>query len=833
MAVHLVRRTREPRRGRGAQLAAFLREARDDILERWELAARHHAMLGQLSRTARVDHLPSVLEDLADVAEEHEQGRPVHAWSEAAERHALERLEQGFDLQTIVREFALLRDSVLELWGQIDAADLAPLHLLDRVMNDAIGASVEQFVDARDHTLRALDGVAAAALEARSIDELFERLLEAFLSSTRAADTGAILLVERGQLVVRATIGLEVEVAEHFSVGDGPWSDEREGFATIIAARREPVHVADDERAVRPETSCARRVRALFGVPLLDGDEVIGVAHMGSHVAPAFSRLDRRLFASMAIRATAGIAQHLARDLAERRAAELAASEQRFRATFASAPVGIAHVALDGTWLRVNARYAQILGYEPDELLALRYQDVIPSSELVTDGAAARALLEGRLDTYAAERRHLRNDGTIVWVRITASIIHEDDAPLPYFIAIVEDITAAKDAARVQRQREAEARHALASERVALNAAAGALAALDGLLAAAPAGITIVDTELRWVRVNEMTARLHGLPVAEHAGRTVRDVLGDRADEVEPRLRRVLETGEVIVTEHVVPGDAAHPEPRYMLVTLFPVRSPGGANLGVGGIIMDITDRKVMEDALRASEQQAQRSVQLRDEVLAIVSHDLKNPLGAIRMATSLLLQVGTLAPEERRYTEVIDRASHRMERLIADLLDLASIESGRLALDLQPHDVHAIVADACEMHQVVARARSIELASAPAAVSATLACDRDRVLQVLGNLIGNALKFGAAEDHVEVDVQREGRELVFSVSDTGPGVAPAELDHMFEAYWTTAPSASKGTGLGLFICKGIVEAHGGRIGAENRTPRGARFWFTLPASSG
>lgn len=827
------RRSAHHRRG-GAQLAAFLREAQDAILARWEEVTRDIASLGDLPWLQRVDPLPFVLQHLAAVAEEIEEGWPARDHGHAATRHARQRLAQGFDLPTVVHELTLLRATVIELWNRIAPSDREPLRLLDRVMDEAINASVEEYVNAREHALRAIDVVSALALEARSIDELFDRLLHAFTSSMRAVDVAAILLFERGRLTTRASVGLEPEVAEHFTVRPPTSHAPPEGFAELISRRREPVYVPDQhDREVAPETPRARRVRALFGVPLLDRDEVIGVAYMGSLTARTFSKLDRQLFSSMAIRATAGISQHLERELAHRRTSELAASEQRFRATFANASVGIAHVGLDGRWLRVNPRYCQILGFDPDQLASLRYQDLTSPTDLLQDAAAARALLDGRLEIYETEKRYLRNDGRTVWVRLRASLARDDDAGPPYFIAIVVDITEQKAVEAALRAREEQASRALAREREAHLAAERALAALDSLLVAAPAGVSFIDTELRWVRVNETLAQMNGATIEEHLGRTVRDVLGARADEIEPWLRRVIESGEVVVRELVgrTPSDAH--VLRSFLVSLFPVRAATGDILGVGGIVMDITERKLIEDALRASEQHAQRSVRLREQVLAVVSHDLRNPLGAIRMSVGLLLQLGTLEPEERRYTEVVDRAASRMERMISDLLDLGSIESGRLALDLQPHDVGAILTDACELQRVIARTKNIELACAEGPAGAIVRCDRERVLQVLGNLVGNAIKFCDTNDKITLGFEHGDREVVITVSDTGPGVPPEEIDHMFAAYWTTARSAAQGTGLGLYISKGIIEAHGGRIGARNRPPRGAMFWFTLPVATG
>jgi PAS domain S-box-containing protein len=294
----------------------------------------------------------------------------------------------------------------------------------------------------------------------------------------------------------------------------------------------------------------------------------------------------------------------------------------------------------------------------------------------------------------------------------------------------------------------------------------------------------------------------------------------------------------------------------YASVVITAVRSRSGELLGFGKVTRDVTERRLAEEALLRSKfeletrvrerthqlertnekleeayEEAQHAIRMREEVLAVVSHDLRNPLGAIQMAAALLLlRLGGDA-RARRQVETIHRSATRMEHLLGDLLDMASIQAGRLSLERRPENADQILAEVMEAHEPGARERGLQLVRQCDIGDARLDCDRDRVLQVIGNLVGNAIKLCQAGDSIAMTCVAAGREVLFAVADTGPGIPEAELPHLFEPYWSAERHAKKGTGLGLYISKGIVEAHGGRLWAESRQGEGATFYFTLPTA--
>lgn len=225
------------------------------------------------------------------------------------------------------------------------------------------------------------------------------------------------------------------------------------------------------------------------------------------------------------------------------------------------------------------------------------------------------------------------------------------------------------------------------------------------------------------------------------------------------------------------------------------------------------------------------QAVSTRDEMVAVVSHDLRNPLNVIHLQARLL-QCQEKSADIQGPLARINRAIGRMDALVRDLLDLAKIESGRFGLHRRPEPVGDIVAENVALVAPLASAKRITLREEVRAGGDVLA-DRERVFQVLSNLLGNAIKFTPHGGAITVGAeQHEGEDVVvFTVRDTGPGIPADDLPHVFDRYWVKRRAGQEGTGLGLYIAKGIVEAHGGRIEVQSEVGAGTRFAFTLPAS--
>ena len=243
--------------------------------------------------------------------------------------------------------------------------------------------------------------------------------------------------------------------------------------------------------------------------------------------------------------------------------------------------------------------------------------------------------------------------------------------------------------------------------------------------------------------------------------------------------------------------------------------------------------RCALENDLARQVQREQQAVRARDELVAVVSHDLRNPMTIISMLCGMMQKAfssdGTHS--SRRISSAIDtmqQASSRMNVLLEDLLDTSKIEAGRYTITQQPLDVSQIFEEAYSLLAPLATDKSVEL-TFHAEPDLRVNADPERLFQVLSNLIGNAIKFTPAQGKIGVVAMSDSEQIVFSVRDSGRGISPEQLPHIFERYWTAKENNASGTGLGLYISQGIIKAHGGQLLAESKLGEGSEFRFTVP----
>jgi signal transduction histidine kinase len=282
--------------------------------------------------------------------------------------------------------------------------------------------------------------------------------------------------------------------------------------------------------------------------------------------------------------------------------------------------------------------------------------------------------------------------------------------------------------------------------------------------------------------------------------------------------RAIGEGGPIQVEEDIEFKDGI----RTFLSNKVPLRDANGQLWGVCTIASDISDIKRMEGEL-------EQAVQAREDVLAVVSHDIRNFLQAIRSGVLMLARKESLGPELRDMIyERIKITVDLMSRMIADLMDMANIRVGRIAVSLRPENVSTLIREAVVVHEPLAQDKGITIRTSIEQAQEIVECDRERVLQVLANILGNAIKFSQGGS-IDVSVARSGDHVKVSVADAGPGIDPQDLPHVFDAYWSGRQDQRRGTGLGLYITKRIIEAHGMSIWIESTVGVGTTVHFCLP----
>lgn len=331
---------------------------------------------------------------------------------------------------------------------------------------------------------------------------------------------------------------------------------------------------------------------------------------------------------------------------------------------------------------------------------------------------------------------------------------------------------------------------------------------LRTMAAEAPDGIVMVDQEGRCIAVNARFCELVGRSRAELLSMTLSEL-------VVPAQAGCPATGRRRAASR--PGDIESGEWR--------VRAGRGDEITVEANARRLSNGRCLAVVRDVSARCGAASS--RDEVLRVVSHDLRSPLQCIAL-TAQQLESGLEPQVLHRSVDRILRASRSMARLIDDLLDVASIEAGRLGLRPSPLRPDALVREAIDAHLAQAESQGIALTMA-AVTSTTIVGDPGRLQQALSNLVGNALKFTPTGGAVLVCADDDDGFVRISVVDSGPGLLREHVAHAFDPFWQSRPADRRGRGLGLAIAKGIVEAHGGRIWIESELGRGTIVRFTVP----
>lgn len=266
------------------------------------------------------------------------------------------------------------------------------------------------------------------------------------------------------------------------------------------------------------------------------------------------------------------------------------------------------------------------------------------------------------------------------------------------------------------------------------------------------------------------------------------------------------------------------------LVSVVPGRRYEAQDIAVAA---EIARRAAMAIESARLYRDARRAIVARNDLLAMVSHDLRNPLNVLNLRANLLLGQWPDRQPGRAHVEAIQRAALRMAGLTAELLDAASLEAGHVVLERVPCEPGALVDEVLEQFGPMIERKELRLRRLVEPRLPTLSCDRDRLGRVLANLVDNAIKFTAGGGTLTVRAELRGREVWFGVADTGAGIPDDQLQHIFDRYSQPGGAARGGAGLGLFIAKGIVDAHGGTIAAESLVGSGTTVGFTIPVEPG
>ena len=503
----------------------------------------------------------------------------------------------------------------------------------------------------------------------------------------------------------------------------------------------------------------------------------------------------------------------------QERTAALLASKAQFQAAFEQAAVGIARVSPTGDWLDVNSKLCQIVGYTREELSALTFQDITHPDDLNSDLLYLTQVIAGEITNYSMEKRYIRKDGSLVWVNLTVAPARNASGEPECFVSIVEDISARKKAQAALE--DSETRYRFLAD------------AMPQIVWTSDPDGNLDYYNQRWFDYTGMTLEetmgwgwqpvLHPDDLQNCLNRWTDSLTTDRPYEVEYRFKRA--------------SDGAY---RWHLGRALPRRNEAGEILQWVGTCTDIEDFKQAQDALRQMNDELEARVNERTADLMrsneelqqfayVASHDLQEPLRMIGSYTQLLARryQGQLDEKADKYIAYAVDGVNRMQTMIQDLLGYSRV--GSQEPNFQETSANRIVDIA-----LVNLSAAVKDSGATVTVEPlpTFLADATQLVSLFQNLIGNAIKYsGEKPPCVYIRACRQEDKWVFSVKDNGIGIEPQFAERIFVIFQRLHGRGEySGTGIGLAICKKIVERHRGNIWMESETGQGSTFFFSLPA---
>jgi PAS domain S-box-containing protein len=498
----------------------------------------------------------------------------------------------------------------------------------------------------------------------------------------------------------------------------------------------------------------------------------------------------------------------------EQRTQALQASEAIFRGVFENSPVGISLNDMENREVRVSPSLAHILGYSLDELLSsIAYRDYTHPDDREKDDLLWQSLMANEHNTYTLEKRCIRKDGQIIWVRTSITLIRDAGGTPTMGLAMLEDITQDKESKqRILRQSEF----------------------LNQLVDTLPALIVVRNTAHQTRLINQAYGNFYygitnresliGLDEAQRFAGFWQTIVDEN--------NQVIETGEELHIPPHIEVDSNGQE-RWIQFVKRPLPLPESGQMGILLVGTDITELKEAQDKAEAANQ-------AKSTFLANMSHELRTPLNAVIGFSQLMLRDPDLTKKQQETLGTINRSGEHLLGLINDVLDLAKIESGKMILQEDTFDLHDTLKTLQAILSVRAQAKGIRLRfERDKDVPPLIKGDAKKLRQVLINLVANGIKF-TSEGEVVVQVNRVPNpgplmELEFAVSDTGLGMSPDELSLLFQAFVQTDTSkkVSEGTGLGLAISRQFVQLMGGDITVTSQKGLGSTFCFRIPVKLG
>ena len=488
------------------------------------------------------------------------------------------------------------------------------------------------------------------------------------------------------------------------------------------------------------------------------------------------------------------------RDITARHDAEMKVinNEARFRAIFENSPIAIVLVGLDNHFISANRAAIKLWGYSEAELKKMTFADITHPAEVKRDVTQAKRLLSGQIDVYNIDKRYIRKNKKIIYGRINVTLAKDSEHRPQYFLTIIEDIT--ENYQWEKMIKESEKKYSTLVEQ----SSDGVLIIQDGLIKFANKAIQEMAGYSPKEVINQSMLKFiagkYKKVVAERYGRRLDNLPTPSSYEFE----LVKKSGQTLFTE-------------------------------INSSLMDFNGRPAVM-AIIHDISRAKQIDKIKSEFISVASHQLRGPLTGIKWFGQLLIgqKVGKLSEKQVDYIQQIYNSNERMIRLVNDLLSVSHIETGqKFNIEKKSGDIIILIKNVIKDQKINFPAKNLSISLDKSCPNKLIfSFDQDKIYQVFSNLINNSIKYSAAGTKIIIGLDRLVDKVQFFVKDFGFGIPQHQKNRVFQKFFRAdniASISTDGTGLGLYIVKNIVEAHGGEIWFESKQNKGTTFYFTLP----
>jgi len=506
--------------------------------------------------------------------------------------------------------------------------------------------------------------------------------------------------------------------------------------------------------------------------------------------------------------------QSIGREITERKRVEntLKESENRFRKIFEESPVSMLMTAKDFVIIRANLSFCTLLGYQEEELKLFTFRNFTHPDYINDDNIALLKLISGQIPVYNTEKQYIHKNGTLIWGSTTVSIIRNEKDEVQFFLVMIEDIT-------LRKRAESELDNSVSLLKASFESTE------DGLLVVNSVGKTVLFNRKfvdMWRIPDEVLATGEDIDALEY----VKGQLSN-PDSFLENIRHLYSDPEATSFDLLEFCDGRFFE-RYSQP-----QKINGNSVGRVWSFRDITDRTKAEADLITAKEKAEESDRLKTAFLHNVSHEIRTPMNAIIGFSTLLNEPDVSEEDRHQYTDIIFQSGSQLLSIINDIVDIANVESGQAKLNLTEINLNSMMKSLNEQFRIIAKGNNISInLNAPLTdEDSEVITDNTKLVQILSNLINNAIKF-TKNGQIDFGYTLKEKFLEFYVKDSGIGISQDYHSRIFDRFFQVDSAVSRqysGTGLGLSICKGYVQLLGGTIKVESESGKGTLFKFTIP----